>query len=228
MRSGAAVVVLSVLAVLCVRCDSAREEPREPADRDLRPYQALVEEQRGAPLADRVAAYLPLARSLNTAAKTRTEEEALSTLAREIARAGDFAVIEALERECSEWGRKYWFWIAVSRSDRDPEARRLLERWAKARPEEILLARYRPGGIEFLLRKLEDTAADPRRRADCARELSYTADVSVIPRMARLLDDPTPVSGRSLRAGSPLPTLGSIVKRCIELLERRARERDGG
>ena len=47
MRSDVAVVALSVLAVLCVRCDSAREEPREPADRELRPYQALVEEQAG-------------------------------------------------------------------------------------------------------------------------------------------------------------------------------------
>jgi len=221
------VATLAVLAVSCMHCDSSQEDARDSADRELRPYEALVEEQRGAPLADRVAAYLPLVRSLNAAGKTRTAEEALSTLVWEIVRNGDFAVIEALERECKEPGRKYWFWIAVSRADRDPEARRLLERWAEARPEEILLAQYRPGGIEFLLRKLEDTAADPRRRADCARELSYTADVSVIPRMARLLDDPTPVSGRSLPVGRPLPTLGSIVKTFIELLERRARERDG-
>jgi hypothetical protein len=220
-------VALAVLAVACTRCDSDREEGREPTDRELRVYQALVEEQRGRPLEDRVAAYLPLIRSLNTAGKTRTEEEALSTLVREIVREGDFAAIEALERECSELGRKHWFWVTVSRQGRSAEGNELLARWAEARPEEILLAGYRPGGIEFLLEKLEDATLDPRERARCARELSFAGDVSVIPRMTRLVDDPTPVSGRSLPAGGPIPTLGSTVKVFIELLERRARERDG-
>jgi len=206
---------LAVLAAACLHCDSSRENGRE-----LRPYQALVREQRGAPLADRVAAYLPLAKSLSTAGKTRTAEEALSTLLGEIARAGDFAVLEALEHECHEWGRKQVFWVAVSRSAPSAEGRKLLARWAEARPEEILLAGYRPGGIEFLLGKLEDATLDPHERATCARELSYAADASVIPRMTVLVDDRTPVSGRSVRAGGPLPTLGDIVKSCIERLER--------
>jgi hypothetical protein len=219
------VAALAILILL--GCDSSQEGSRDSAGRELRPYQALVEEQRGAPLEDRVAVYLPLARTLSTAGKTRTAEEALSTLAREIVLAGDFAAVEALERECSSWGRKRAFWVAVSRSGRNAEGRKLLARWAEARPEEILLAAYRPGGIEFLLEKLEDATLDPRERARCARELSYAADVSVIPRMSVLVDDRTPVSGRSVRAGGPLPTLGDIVKRCIEGLERTESEQDG-
>jgi hypothetical protein len=223
MRSDRAPWIVTALAVLIpasVSCDSSQEDARDSADRELRPYQALVEEQRGAPLADRVAAYLPLTQSLSTAGKTRTAEEALSTLLREIVLAGDFAVLEALERECSERGRKQVFWTTVSRSAPSAEGRKLLARWAEARPEEILLAGYRPGGIEFLLEKLEDATLDPRERADCARELSYAADASVIPRMIVLVDDRTPVSGRSVRAGGPLPTLGGIVRSCIERLER--------
>lgn len=216
--------ILAALALFVLpACDSSRDAP----DREIRPYQALVEAQRGLPLEQRVAAYLPLARSLSPAGKTRTGEEALATLAREIVRAGDFAVIETLERECDDRTRKSVFWWEVSRADDDAEARRLLARWAAGRPDEILLARHRPGGVELLLATLEDAAADPRRRADCARELSYTADTSLVPRMARLVDDPTPVGGRSVRAGGPKPTLGSIVKRCIENLERFAKERDG-
>lgn len=218
---------IAALAVLiALGCDSSQEEARDPADRELRPYQAVVEEQRGAPLADRVAAYLPLVRSLSTASKTRTEEEALRTLVWEIVRAGDFAAIEALERECNERGRKYWFWTTVSRHGQSAEGKALLARWAAARPEEILLAGYRPGGIDYLLERLEDTTLDPGERARCARELSFAADASVIPRMAALVDDETPVSGRSVRAGGPLPTLGEIVKACIERLERRARDRE--
>jgi len=195
------VAALALVAVACVRCDSSPEDARDPVDRELRPYQALVEEQRGAPLADRMAAYLPLAKSLSTAGKTGTAEEALSTLATEIVLAGDYAALEALERECSEWGRKRVFWVAVSRSARNAEGRQLLARWAEARPEEILLAGYRPGGIEFLLERLEDATLDPRERARCARELSYAADACVIPRMTVLVDDRTPVRGRSVRAG---------------------------
>jgi hypothetical protein len=214
-----AALALSVLPA----CDPGQDAP----DRESRPYQALVGKQRGLPLEQRVAAYLPLARRLSPAGKTRTEEEALATLAREIVRAGDFAVIEALEREVDGRARKSVFWWEVSRAGDRADAPRLLARWAAGRPDEILLARHRPGGVEFLLATLEDPAADPRRRADCARELSYTADVALVPRMARLADDPAPVGGRSLPAGRPVPTLGSIVKRCIENLERFARERDG-
>ena len=221
------VAALAVLILVGIRCDSSQEDAGDSADRELRPYQALVEEQRGAPLKDRVAAYLPLARSLSTAGKTRTAEEALSTLAREIVRAGDFVALEALERECRSMDRKQVFWVAVARSGRSAEGRGLLERWAATRPDEIVLAGYRPGGIEFLLERLEDATLDPRERATCARELSYAADVSVIPRMSSLLDDRTPVRGRSVRAGGPLPTLGSIVKRCIENLKRFERERVG-
>ena len=124
-------------------------------------------------------------------------------------------------------GRKRALWVAVSRSGRNAEGRKLLARWAEARPEEIVLAAYRPGGIEFPLERLEDASLDPRERATCARELSYAADVSVIPRMSVLMDDRTPVGGRSVRAGGPLPTLGGVVKRCIENLERFEKERDG-
>jgi hypothetical protein len=116
----------------------------------------------------------------------------------------------------------------VSWPGRSAEGRRLVARWAAARPDEIVLARHRPGGVEFLLATLEDVTVDPRKRVDCARELSYTADVTLIPRMSRLADDPTPVRGlRSVRAGGPRPTLGRFVKRCIENLERFAKERDG-
>jgi hypothetical protein len=207
----------AVLALLFLpACDPGRDVP----ERDLRPYQALVEEQRGAPLEDRVAAYLPLARSLSTAGKTRTPEEALSTLVGEIVRAGDFAVLEALERACDDMDRKRVFWTTVSRSGRGAEGRALLARWAEARPTEIALAGYRPGGIGFLFKRLEDATRDARERASCAVELSFAADVSAVPRLSRLANDPTPVSGRSVRAGGPPPTLGKIVQSCIKRLER--------
>ncbi|MHC4819183.1 MAG: hypothetical protein ACYTF8_14130 [Planctomycetota bacterium] len=216
----------TVVALLIAMGCGGQESGQEPVEVGPKPLRVVVEEQQGRPLADRLEVYRPLARSLRAAEKSR--DPTLNDLAHELVRASDFAVIEVLEQEEGETYRKRVFWELVSWPGRSAEGRRLVARWAAARPDEIVLARHRPGGVEFLLATLEDVTVDPRKRVDCARELSYTADVTLIPRMSRLADDPTPVRGlRSVRAGGPRPTLGRFVKRCIENLERFAKERDG-
>jgi hypothetical protein len=219
-------LVLSVLALVVTGCGAGSDEVQRPAAQapesdKLRPYRTVVEEHRDKPLADRVAIYLPLAQSLNPASKTRTYEESLRTLTLELLEAGDFGVLEALEERLEAGGRKRALWETVSYRGRTAGARRLAEKWASENPEIIQLARFRPGGVEFLLAMLEDEAADPRDRARSARELGLAGDVHVIPRLRKLEDDRTPVHGRSIRAGGPAPTLGESVKWAMNRLEQK-------
>ena len=86
-------------------------------------------------------------------------------------------------------------------------------------PESIQLARFRPGGVEFLLTTVEDESRGVRDRAACLFALRQAGDASVIPRLEKLADDSSPVRTRSMRAGSGTPTLGESVQKTIEYLQ---------
>jgi len=173
----------------------------------------------GDALETRLAALRPRVAAAATAEKAAGDEETLWGVVGELVRAGDYEAIEALERECRDPERRRVFRLAVARAGRGAEARRLLERWAAADPDAVELAAYREDGLDYLLARLEDPAEPARVRAECVQALARAGDRSVLPRLRALADDPTPVPMRSLRAGSGLPTLGSIVRRCIAELE---------
>jgi hypothetical protein len=219
MRNGLRLTLL-VLALTLQNCGGDSNRERKPVDKS-RPFRRLVEEHRGKPLPDRMAVYLPLAQRLNPATKTRTYEESLHVFARELMEAGEYEVLEALEGGLEDGSRRRVLWEAVSYPDPTEGGRQLAVKWASANPEVIVLARFRSGGVEYLLSVLENELADPTDRARSARELGLAGDVSVIPRMRRLEDDRTPVHGPSMRAGGPIPTLGETVKWGIEKLEPR-------
>ena len=176
----------------------------------------------GDSLEERLRLYRPRVEAATTAGKAPADVERLASIVAELVRAGDLELVEALERECDDDERHQVFWSTLARTGRTPQARRLLERWAAREPDSIELAAYRPGGLDYLLTRLEDPAETPQARAHCAWALAQAGDVSALPRLRALVDDPTPVPLRSLRAGSGVPTLGSIVARCIPVLEKRA------
>jgi len=173
----------------------------------------------GDALESRLAALRPRVAASTTAEKAAGDEETLWGVVGELVHAGDYEAIDALERECRDPARRRVFRLTVARAGTGAEARRLLERWAAGDPDAIELAAYRDGGLAYLLARLEDPAEPARVRADCAQALARAGDRSVLPRLRALADDPTPVPMRSLRAGSGLPTLGSVVRRCIAELE---------
>ena len=210
--------MIAFLALLAACSDPVVRRPHP----DGGPYKDLVHEYCDKRFDERVKIYLSLAHSLQMGHKTEAHEDGyLAALARDLALAEDFAVLEALERQLPDRSRKYRLWMAVSARDGTPAARKLLGQWANANPNEIRLARSRPGGIEFLLAKLEGDTVKAVSRAHCAHELARAGDRSVIPRMRKLKNDATTVRLRSLRAGSGAPTLGEIVQECIRKLEQR-------
>jgi len=204
---------LAVAALLLAGCGS------EPAGEPGR-FAGVVEDHRREPVEARVAFYLPLAESLDYAEKWPEGTAHLSELVNELLRVRDFAALDGLETGLESVDRRRMIIETVWRHDGDPDVRRMLGRWAEADPEEIALARYRPGGVDFLFERLEDRTASPQDRARCARELYVTGDRSLIPRLRAVADDPTPVPTRGLRAGSGVPTLGEIVQRYIEMFEK--------
>jgi nucleotide-binding universal stress UspA family protein len=173
----------------------------------------------GDPLEERMAAWRPRVEAATIETKHAGERESLSAIVWELAQAGDFELIEALERECADAARRPVYWATVARAKPGPEAQGLLQRWAQREPDVIVLAAYRPGGLEFLLSTLEDPAQAPQERAQCAWALARAGDRSALPRLRALVDDPTPVPMRSLRAGAGVPTLGNIVRDCVADLE---------
>ena len=183
------------------------------------PYKDLVAEHRNQPLDERLAVFRPMAKELSLDCMPRSKRSYLDAFARDLVLARDLEVLDALERDLDDPDRKRAFWSALSSIEEEPEARTLLQEWAQSNPGAIILARFRPGGLEFLLEQLEDATLRPLARAWCANELARGGDASVIPRLRKWVDDETPVRSRSMRAGSGVPTLGQSVQRTIDRLE---------
>lgn len=216
--AGARAVVLGLFALLPACADDGETAPAA-AEKPGR-FHDLVAKNRDAPLDRRVAVYLPLAETLSTAGKWPATEAHLSELVRELLLVRDLAVLDALANGLGGEDQRVVLFETVSREDDDPEVRELLGKWARKSPEEVVLAIYRPGGIDFLFDLLGNPEVKPQTRARCAFELARTGDRSLIPRLREHADDPTRVSLGSLRAGSGVPTLGEIVRKCIGTLEK--------
>jgi len=216
VRAPLAALLLSALPC-CGDREGGGEVPKGVAEGR---FHALVERHRQAPVEERVSVDLPLAGTLSAAAKWGPDEPHRSELVAELLLARDLAVLDAMERGIEDEARRQVLFESVARGDGDPDVRELLGKWAQRDPDEIRLAIYRPGGVEFLFGVLEDATAAPVRRARCAAELCRTRDRSLVARLRGLENDPTPVPMRSLRAGGGVPTLGEIVRRSLEALER--------
>jgi len=208
------------LFLLAAGCGAEETQPAQ-AEKPGR-YHDLVAWLRDAPLDQRMAVYLPLARGLDYAEKSPVGEPHLGELVDELSRGRDFASLTALEEGLRDPDRRRVFFEIMARREEDPQVRELLGRWARAHPGEVVLAIYRPGGVAFLFERLEDPAVHAVVRARCSFQLARTGDANLVPRMRALADDPTPVPLRSVRAGSGVPTLGEVVRTHIALLERNA------
>ena len=208
---------LACILALVAACQSEQEAAAPHPDGGM--FKEVVASQQGRPLDARLAVYRPLAEGLELECMPHSKKSYLHGFADDLVLVRDFEALDALEAGLDDEIRKSILWDSVDHWKPDPERLALLEKWALRNPESILLARFRPGGIEFLLATVEDESRGARDRAACLFALRQAGDASVIPRLENLVDDPSPVRLRSARAGSDVPTLGEIARRTIEYLQ---------
>ena len=229
--------VIVLLACLAIRCRSAPTPLDDSGERlDGRPYAELVAKYAGSSLDERLRVYLPLARTLAPGGpKSIGSDGDLRTLAADLADGGEYAVLERLEQElAADAVRRRALWYVVSRScvgGGEPK-QALLGKWARANPDEILLARWRPGGIDFLFSRLENLEEEPHLRVQCAEEIAKSGDPAVLPRLRESMNDATPAVGGGLDHSEPdidVPfdeadkkphTVGDLVRHEVERLEK--------
>jgi len=229
--------VMVLLACLAIGCRSAPTPLDDSGERlEGRPYAVLVARHAGSPFDERLQIYLPLARRLAPGGpKFIGSDGDLRTLAADLADGGEYAVLEALEKAlAADPARRRALWYAVSRScvGRGEPKQALLGKWARANPDEVLLARWRPGGIDFLFSRLESLEEEAHLRVRCAEEIAKSGDPTVLPRLRESMRDATPAVGGGLDHGEPdidVPfeeadkephTVGDLVRHEVERLEQ--------
>lgn len=116
--------------------------------------------------------------------------------------------------------RRAHLFNAMRRWDRVEEFRPTLERLASRYPDELNLAPFRAGGMEYLLATLEDTHEDPNIRAYSAKVLAAHGTEEMIARMERLIGDGSVMQPPMGPIGRP-STVGEVVRHAIETIRRR-------
>jgi len=229
--------VILLLVCPAIGCRSAPTPLDDSYERrDGRPYAELVAKHAGSPLDERLQVYLPLARRLAPGGpKCIGSDGDLRTLAADLADGGEYTVLETLERNlAADADRRWALWYAVSRSCVGGGAPKqaLLGKWARANPDEILLARWRSGGIDSLFSRLENLEEEPHLRVQCAKEIAKSGDPAVLPRLRASMNDATPAVGGGLdhserdidvpfdEADHKPGTVGDLVRDEVERLEQ--------
>jgi len=228
--------VVALLVCLAIGCRSAPAPLDDSNERHGSPYAELVAKHAGSSLDERLQVYLPLARKLAPGGpKFIGSDGDLRTLAADLADGGEYVVLEALEKEvAADADRRWALWYAVSRScvGGGKPKRALLGKWARANPDEILLARWRRGGIDYLFSRLEDLEEEPFVRWKCAQEIAKSGDPAVLPRLKKSMNDTTAAVGVGFGHSEPdidvpfdeadfnPPTVGDLVRDEVERLEQ--------
>jgi len=160
--------------------------------------------------------------------KLNTRTDSRLELIEETARQGRIDLVEALDArlgsgpEDSETRRFIHVMLATNWVDERMISVR--DRLARIHPDSIALARYRPGGVEFLFGILEDRKRSISDRVDSATALSKVAwSADIVVRLRALEGDTTEVPGvRALGFLEPNPTLGQYVGYAIKMIKLRA------
>lgn len=154
--------------------------------------------------------------------------DARLALMQETARQGRVDLLEAFDarlgRGPEDYALRRLLHAVLSEDWRDERMIDVRDRLARVHSESLSLARYRPGGVEFLFSVLEDRKRSILDRVDSVNGLlgvPWSADV--VTRLRALENDTTEVPGiRSLGPVDAIPTLGKYVRRAINHIELRA------
>ena len=145
-----------------------------------------------------------------------------SVLAQRLA-ADDLTAIEVIGMSVrTEDQLRVWMSDVEHATARVPRLIGVLERVARARPPDVILAGYRPDGLDEALAVLLDPRAPVLRRADAAHAVERRGRPEHLPQLATLEKEDTPVVPRPI--GVPLDeeaTIAALARRCVEAITAR-------
>ncbi len=224
------------LTMICVMClvSYGEDRPALPVETSPAAYRSSLQQEviriRSLPKQDQLKRLLALGNSVPSIIYM-SEEESFIGLAKTVVELREFDWADGLDRglpDSREGAKKTnRIYAALWEKRADPEALRLLRSLAMRHPEEISLAGFRPGGIEYLLAILENPLAPSMERRLAVRELGVHGTNASTERLTAFADDATPVddgSGFEFHEDEQDVPLGRYVQEAI----RYIREREGG
>ncbi len=210
-----------VAVVACGRDEAARDEPRRPAG------DATATREVGAVRTSRHRWLAALVSELPPVDETPAARSSVrSVLAQRIA-ADDLTGIEVIGMSVrTDDQLRVWRSDCENAIPRAPQLTGVLERVARARPPDVILAGWRNGGLDEALAILVDRGAPALRRADAAQVVERMGRPEHVVKLATLADEATRVAASPI--GVPLDhdeTIARLARRCVEAIELRHGDR---
>jgi hypothetical protein len=195
-------------------------------DWKTRPFIDFVSRCRDHKPSERVSEYRAEVNSLKEVAHlpqygSKGNEGGIDGLMEEIAKQGDFEILELLEKDFPPDLKKS-VWQAVSRYSSKDDANKLLVKWAKENPASPVLMKYHLNGLNLLIEMAGNKSAKYEDRLHCLYVLSEMPDaVKVLDRIRALTSDQSFEITVSMIDDMEYMRLGSIAARVVKEIERR-------
>jgi hypothetical protein len=146
-------------------------------------------------------------------------------LARALIHSEDWESVAYIERNLGsdslDSRRRRAIWSVLVEVQADTRSRLMLSVLASENRESIMLAPYRPGGVDWLVEIVLDTSAPIDPQVEACEVLGGHGDMAAADRIAHLANDATPYYGSAVVIDAGQETLGDYVTQSVGRIRTR-------